>query len=683
MKLFVAILYFVMAIRLNAQEYPRGAVDISHIADEIYGLPDTDLNYEELYENLVQLLASPLNLNKATREDLQFLKILSESQINSILTHRMENGNFISVYELQGVPELDLYTLYKLAPLVTVIDQTTKIDRSLWYRMKKESENYFLLRYERTMEIKKGFDDTAEETSRFKGSPDKLYMRFRSSRPGDFSLGFTAEKDPGEQIKWSPSTRYYGADYFSYHVQIQNKGRLKNLILGDYQGQLGQGLMFGGLFGMGKGGETITTVRRSNIGFLPYTSVYEAGAMRGIGITIQASNRISATGFFSNIKKDVTIDSLGQTDIISSFQTSGLHRNESELAKRKKIGEKNFGGIVQYKHNAMDAGIMFNQMEFDAPVLRKPTAYNQFTFSGKVNQNVGLYFNHNIRNISFFSEVAHSLKGGFAGSAGVLTSLSPKLDVSLLYRKYDRNFYSFYSSGFGESNNTQNEQGIYWGWKYTFNRRYSTSGYFDLFKFPWLRFRNYAPSTGYEWLLRFNYEPSRKVKIFFQLREESKNRNVEADSINQYSIASGKKKNYWLSFDYTPHTMLRLKSRVQRSSYTINENTTHGFALMQDLIVDIGKLKFTLRYALFETEDYDNRQYAYENDVWLAYSLPAYYGSGVRKMAILEYKINKHIIFWIRYAHIRYQHQDYIGTSLDRIDGDRKNDVKAQVVVRF
>lgn len=683
MKLIVGIIFIVWAIDIPAQDYPHKEIDLAPIADEIYGLQDMDLNYEELYENLVQVMANPVNLNRATHEDFRFIKILSESQINNLLNHRAENGNFISVYELQAIPEFDLSTVYKLVPFITVHDPGERIDGSLLQRIKKESENYFLVRYERTLQTKTGFEKTVEESSRFQGSPDKVYMRFRSSRAGDFSMGFTAEKDAGEPIRWSPSSRYYGADYISYHIQLQNKGRLTNLILGDYQSQFGQGIMMGGVFGMGKGGETITTTRRSNIGLLPYTSVYEGGAMRGIGFTVKASEHFSATGFFSNTKKDVTLETNGQEDIISSFQASGLHRNENELESRRKIGEKNFGGVVQYKRNALDIGIMFNQTEFTVPVYRTPSAYNQFTFSGKSNQNVGIYCNYSIQNVTFFSEAARSLKGGYAGSAGVLASLSPNLDLALLYRKYDRDFYAFYTSGFAESTNTQNETGIYWGWKYTFNRKYNISGYVDIFKFPWLRFRSYAPSTGSEWLFRFAYEPSRKVKIFLQVREESKSRNVDLDSLNQYILTTGRKNNYWMSVDYSPHQMLRFKSRAQRSSYRINEKRTHGFALMQDLILDVGKLKFTLRYALFETEDYDNRQYAYENDVWLAYSLPAYYGSGVRKMAIIEYKINKHVSFWIRYGHIRYRNQSFIGTSMDRIAGDKKNDVKAQIVVRF
>jgi hypothetical protein len=682
-KTFVCFLLIIAAAQLYAQEYPKEEIDIGEIADDLYGLPDSDLNYEELYENLVQLFAVPLNLNTATAEDFRFMRIISESQIANIMSYRAENGPFLSVYELQSVEDLDLTTIQKIAPFVTVTDPSNAINVSVLSRIKTESENYFLVRYERTLELKSGFKDQPIESSRFKGSPDKFFMRFRTSRPGDFSMGFTAEKDPGEEIKWDPGSRYYGADYISGHIQLQNKGLIRNLVLGDFQGQFGQGVMLGGMFGSGKGSETITAARRSNIGLLPYTSVNEAGAMRGIGVTIQACDQIFLTGFYSDLKKDATVRSEGVEEIISSFQLSGLHRNEKELAVRKSSGEKNLGAVFQFKRDAWDAGIMFNSITFDGAVHHTPSAYNQFAFVGKSNQNFGFYSNYTLQNITLFCEVARSASGGYGATAGILAGVAPKLDVSILYRKYQKNFHSFYSSGFGESSNAQNETGVYWGWKYTFNRKNSVSGYVDYFKFPWLRFRAYAPSTGYEWLLRFTWEPTRKVKMYIQAREESKVRNVEREAISQYRVDMGKKNNFWISMDYSSHARLRLKTRAQFSTYKINGKLTKGLALMQDLIFDLGKLKFTMRYGLFDTEDYDNRQYAYENDVWLAYSLPAYAGSGVRKIIIAQYKINKHVSCWIRYAHMRYRDQESIGNSLDRIEGNVKNDVKAQVVVRF
>ncbi|SKC57781.1 ComEA family DNA-binding protein [Ohtaekwangia koreensis] len=684
MKYIIACIFAIGGLRLLAQDYPREEINLQKITDDLYSIQDLDLNYEDLYENLAQLLSHPLDLNTASDEELRFIKILSEEQIKSLTAHRSAYGNFLSVYELQAVPLFDLQTIQTLMPFVKVNDPSASINASLWQRMKDESDNYFIMRYERVLETKQGYRSETKTADRFKGSPDKISTRFRSSRPGDFSIGFSAEKDAGEQITWNTSNQQYGFDYISFHAQLQNKGRLKNLIVGDFQSQFGQGLMIGGVFGMGKGGETITTTRRSNIGHLPYTSFSEAGNLRGAAATLEVAKNLYWSGFYSAAKRDAQVnDGFEDVSSITSLPTTGLHRSETELARRKKTGERNFGGVLHYKKNGMDAGVMYNQIHYDHRVEKTPALYNQFAFRGDVNQNIGGYFNYSIQNISFFSEAAHSVRNGNAYVAGALWSLSSHLDLSLLYRKYDRSYHAFYSNAFAEGSTTQNERGTYWGWKYTFNRRFNITGYMDLFQFAWLRYRIYAPSTGHEWLVRINYQPSKKIILFAQIREEAKARNTAVDNATLYTISNGKKYNYWLHSDVSVSPNLRLKTRLQFSSYSIDHHTTQGMALMQDINFSIRKFEVTGRYALFDTDDYDNRQYVYENDVWLAFSLPAYYGAGIRRYVLVEYKLNRYISFWFRYAHTRYTDRESIGSGVDATAGNVRSDLKIQTRVKF
>ncbi len=680
--LLVVILNTLCTYNCKAQEYPRKEIDLNEIADELYGFQDLDLNYEELYENLVQLLSEPMDLNKVNAEELRFLKIVSEAQITNLIKYREENGDFLSVYELQAIPGFDLILLYKLVPFVKVNDPSSSLNIKSWRRVKTEGDNYFLLRYDRTLQEKKGYKADTNPEQQFLGSPNKWYARFRSSKPGDFSFGFTLEKDAGEQITWNPSEKKYGLDYMSFHAQVQNKGRIKNLILGDFQNQFGQGLMLGGIFGMGKGGETISTTRRSNIGLLPYTSVYEAGYLRGAAITLSLSKYIFLSGFYSFTNRDARLTNWEDDETISSFQQTGLHRNEIELSTRKKITEQNYGSVIQFKKNQLDAGLMFNQVTFSAPVLRSSSAYNQFSFNGIKNQTFGIYLNYTFQNITFFSEFSTSIKRGSARLAGILWSLTPKLDISLVYRKYDRGYFSFYSNGFAESSVTQNESGMYWGWKYRFNKQFNTSGYVDFFTFPWLKFRSYSPSNGHEWLLRFTYQPSKTTNIFLQAREESKLRNL-SDDTNLYTTAIGKKHNYWINFDYGIGRKVKLKSRAQFSTFEMNRHTTRGLALLQDISFELGKFEITARHAQFDTDDYDNRQYVYERDVWLAYSLPAYDGTGIRNIMMIEFKANRNLTFWLRYTHTRFTDRDQIGSGVDTIDGNIRNDIKFQMRVRL
>lgn len=682
-KITIGLLLLHSTLPVAAQEYPKKDVDLEILADQLFGFQDLDLNYQELYENIVQLLSNRINLNKANAEDLRFLNLLSEHQVQTLIQYRQENGALLSVYELQSVPGFDLVTINKITPFVTI--DAAASQGSLWKRIREEENNYLILRYDKTLKTKAGFKESASDQTRFRGNEDELYVRFRTSRPGDFSVGFTIEKDAGEKINWNSTQRQYGFDFYSIHAQIQNKGKLKNLIVGDYQTQFAQGLLLGGSFGYGKGSETVMTVRRSNLGFLPYTSVNETGYKRGTAVTYQLQPQLYISSFYSNTWRDASItnDSLEEASV-SSFQTTGFHRNENELLTRQQIQEQNYGAVLNFQNTTLDAGIIFNAIEFSTPINPTPQPYNQFTFAGKYINNIGVFFNYTLYNVTFFSEAAHTIGEGNGFTAGMLGSLTPKLDVALHVRHYQRNFQSFYSNAFSELSQPQNETGIYWGWKYSLNRKYNVSGYMDLFSFPWLRYRSYSPSEGHEWLLRFNYQPSKNVLIYLQAREESKVRNVSLEQPgNQYPVTEGTKRNYWINCDYGLSQKLKLKTRAQFSTYSIGGVDTKGMALIQDISVDFGKLTIIGRYALFDTDDFDNRQYVYERDVWLAYSLPAYSGSGIRNYIMAEYTLNKNLSFWIRLATTHYNDRNEVGSGADAIDGDTKKDFRIQVRLKF
>jgi hypothetical protein len=665
-------------LTLSAQEYLPKETNSSHIADELVGFQDDDINYQELYENYLQLIANPLNLNIAKAEDLRMLNILSAKQIESFFNHKTSYGNLVSVYELQTIPDFDLATIHKIIPYVFVADPKSRVDRSLLKRIIHEQNNYFIARYERTLETSAGFKHQENPNSKFQGRADKLYLRFRHSRPHDFSFGFTAEKDAGEQIAWNPGRHQYGPDYLSFHGQIVNKKKLQNFIVGDFQAQFAQGLLLGGAFGLGKGGETVLTARKSDVGFLPYTSVNEGGYFRGIAGTVEVSKNISMSGFFSHVLRDGSTDTSSHETIVSSLLTSGLHRSSAELDKRKNISETNFGTVLQYQQARLNAGIIFHRTHFNTPIKKQETPYNQFVFQGIENFNAGMFVNYTVHNFNFFTEAARSFHGGSGLITGMLASLDPKLDMAVLYRRYDRNFYSFYTNAFSESTTPQNESGVYWGWKYRANRKFMLAGYTDFFSFPWLKFRSYAPSVGYEWLLKISYTPSRKITVYGQVRTEAKERNTSTD-LTLYRTAKGIKNNYCLNFDYEIGSGLHSKTRAQFSNYSISSKKTSGMVVLQDLVFSISKFQFSVRHALFDTDDFDNRQYAYENDVWLAYSLPAYQGIGIRNYLLLEYKASKRISFWLRYSRTRYKDQDSIGTGADKIAGNTKNDIKFQV----
>jgi hypothetical protein len=679
----ITLVVLAAALNIFGQEARPRELNLEKLIDEIFPVQDEDFNYEELYEIYGQLLANPLNLNTATEEQLRSLVILNNTQLFDFLQYRKENGPILSIYELQTIPSFTENIIRSMQAFVVVEESQSTGWRNLLNRIVKEKNNYLVTRLERTLETKAGYKESSSPSIQYAGSPTKIYTRFRIASSGDFSFGFTAENDAGEKMKWNLPSKQFGFDFLSFHGQVQNKRILKNLILGDYQAQFGQGLTLGGGFGMGKGSETITTMQRSNLGFIPYTSAAEFGYFRGLANSISLTPWLSIHSFYSrNYRDGASSSTPEEPKEVSSLFLTGFHRTENEMASRKNLGETNWGSVIQAKLNGLDAGVIMLQTQYSAPINRNSNLYNQFAFNGLNNTNLGFYANYTFRNFSFFSEAAQSLGSGRALIAGSLISISPSFDVSLLYRDFSRDFYSFYSNAIAESTTPQNERGFYWGWKYRLSKKHSATGYIDLFQFPWLRFRSYNPSTGSEWMFRYNFNPTKTTLLFIQIRREEKNRNLSTDG-PIYLTDKGIKTNYWINADYKVSTNLGFKTRAQFVTYQLGGKTSSGMALIQDINFDWPRFSFSARYALFQTDDYDSRLYAYERDAWLAFSIPAYQGIGTRKYILIQYKASQKIDLWLRWASTEYENQETIGSGGEQIAGNARNDFKFQIRLKL
>ncbi len=676
--------------QVSAQNYPRGDIDLDSFVQDLFGFQDEDLNYEDLYETLLLLYTNPLNLNRASREQLQSLYVLNEAQINALLNHRDQHGKLLSIYELQGIDGFDLNTIYKLLPFAEVRDAGLAASPQPFFeRLFQEENRYFFIRHERTLQNRRGYQIDNPQANRYLGSPDRLYARFRTSHSGDFSIGFTAEKDAGEQLVWDPATRRYGMDFWSAHAVLHNQGRFKTIAVGDYQLQVGQGLLLAAGFQIGKGAETVAAVRRATTGIRPYTSVLESGFFRGAAATYEAGP-FDVTAFVSHRRLDANLAALADSadsfeEYVSTIYQTGFHRTPNEIRNKGQLPETTAGSHVKYRNRdgSFNTGFTLMNTQYATAFTRRPNNYNQFEFRGKNNFVAGLDVSYSWQNFSFFGEGARSESGGTGLVAGLAGSLSAKTDIAMLFRDYARDFHTFYGNAFGENSRNINERGMYWGIKHRHSRQWEGAAYFDLFRFPWLRFRADAPSAGHEALLRLNWAPSKTLGFFAQYRYQERPRNHQPEGVNVNTLAKATRQNFWLNLEYRPSKTLHVRSRAQFSSFMFAGNRTGGMVFSQDVNFDFGRLRLSARAAVFGTDDFENRQYVYEKDVLYAFSFPAYFGEGIRNYLLLQYRFNKHLDLWLRYANTRLMHQDRIGSGLDTIEGNRRSDVKAQIRVRF
>ena len=133
---------------------------------------------------------------------------------------------------------------------------------------------------------------------------------------------------------------------------------------------------------------------------------------------------------------------------------------------------------------------------------------------------------------------------------------------------------------------------------------------------------------------------------------------------------------------------LELRSRID-VGFNRNEvdGKFDGFMFYQDVLFKPREfpLSFTTRFALFDTDGYRIRFYAYENDLLYSFSIPAYYHKGSRFYLNLRYRPKnfRNLTLEARFAQTYLSNQETFGSALEKIEGQTRSEVKAQIKYQF
>ncbi|MFZ1694481.1 MAG: hypothetical protein WAT74_14895 [Flavobacteriales bacterium] len=695
---------------------PRDVIEqrIEAAVEQLGG--DNDVDLTNLFELLADRYNDPIDLNHTNAQELNSLLLLNDVQVSSLLQHIRRNGKLLSLYELQTINGWDAATIQLVRPFVTVRESQMGARASL-KEILKQGGHEWTTRSTMNIESRRGFmdrrnffgkdysypngnalpdfDDPAVRDSLrtnnrvYLGSPYRVYTRYRFRYRQNISIGFTAEKDEGEEF-FRGSQR--GFDFFSAHLFVRDLGRLKSVAIGDYSAQFGQGLTFwNGLAFAAKSSFTLN-VKRNAVGLAPYTSVNENLFLRGAAATFALTRKLEFTGFVSKKRIDAnvtaqptgndTLDTNIQEVIFSSFQEDGFHRTENELRKKGAIGERILGGHLRWKERSWSVGATVANIEYDATLTRIVRPYNQFDFQGRSNTTMGLDWNVLWRNITWFGEAARSANGGTAMNTGLLAALDQRVSMSVLYRDYGRDYHGLQSVAFAEGTNPWNERGLYTGIEIRPNRRWQMNAYFDQFRFPWLRFITDGPSSGFDWMAQVNWRPSRKVELYARVRHQDRARNTSADVGGINPLVRVEQTNYRVNVSAKVSNSITLRTRVETIDFQRGSSPLqHGFLLYQDIVHRplSSPLELTARFAVFESDGYDARVYAYENDLIGVFSIPAYYGRGIRWYGMARLTPLRRVDVWLRYGAWIYRDQTSISSGLQEINGNVRSDLKAQV----
>ncbi len=648
---------------------------------------DADFDYNDLFEELEHLLHKPLNLNNATPPDLDLFQFLTPIQKSAMLEYIDSLGPLVSIYELQAIPYFELADIRRLLPFVQIEKATIAPLPNQW---RSDGKHQFILRWSRTLEEKKGFLKNEDGKTPYQGDRNAIYMRYRFTHSNRISFGFTAEKDEGETF-FAKSNRQ-GFDFYSAHLFLHNpEGKLKSVALGDYSVSMGQGLILFNGFSSRKSPLTMQ-IKRSGKPIRRYSSVNESDFFRGAASTFSLNEKLSLTAFFSTKKRDANIDAPvdieGQEELplfVTSLQTTGEHRTNAEIADENAIRQNALGGILKWKERRWHLALNTLYNSLGKSLNRNPALYNQFYFNGKRLLNLSIDYSYSWRNFHFFGETAMSDNNAFATTNGLLASLDQKMDVSVLYRHFPKNYRALNAKPFSETSGASNEKGIYLGMEIRPLKEWTVNAYFDQWRNQWLRFRTDAPGQGHEWLFRVTWKKRRKTELHFQIKNEVKQENIDAEDGRFDRIYPRQNLKGRIHLSYHLNKNLEWRSRIYAGFTKINKERLTGTAFFQDLKYSSISSGFSLsaRYVLFDTDDYAIRFYAYENDVLNSFTVPAYFDRGNRFYLLLGYKIRGGILLQGRVGRTAYTNRETVGSGQDEINRPVKTDVKIQMRWNF
>lgn len=705
----IILLMAFLATTIIAQEHPDKLDKTAIIEQRVEFISESldeqsQVDYSTLFDDLWLFMDNPINLNTATISDFNRLYLLTDIQINNLMSHIARNGELLNLYELQVIDGFDRQTIQMIQPFVEVRERSD-FARTPLKTMLTDGQHDMMIRYRRILDEQRGYSDATpeeleeNENARYLGTRDHLYLRYRYTFGKNISYGFVAEKDPGEQLftgtqapNMDPKNFKTGFDYTSGHVFLQDMGTLKKLAIGDYQAQFGQGLTFWSGFAFSSKSAYSLNIKRGARGIVPYTSVNENLYLRGAAATLEFG-KIEVTPFASYKLIDASVletpDSLSEGNdlvTVSAFQQSGFHRTPRELSNRKSLNELITGANVAFKSRNLQIGITGARVGYEGNVERNLRIYNQFDLNKNSNLNLGIDYNIIWRNINFFGETAVSENGGMATLNGAMLAIDPKVSLSVLHRSYQRDYQNNFAVAIGESTRNANESGIYMGVEIKPNRKIRINAFFDQFRFPWLRYQVDEPNTsGFDHLLQFTYRPSRKLEMYVRWRRRVRPRNTNDDVPIRYSEAN-ELHNGRVSLVYQVSESIKLRSRLELSHYEAEGgDPERGVMLYQDLIYKSMNTPFSLsfRYAIFNAESWNARMYAYESQVLYYYAIPPYQGRGSRAYGMLQYKLKRGIDLWLRYSVWFYTDREEIGTGLETIEGSSRSELIAQIRFKF
>ena len=342
MKALMTLLLLLLTLTAHGQEsrsWEQALADIM-TADDM----ETEA-WEDTYEMLCELEQNPMNLNMATREELELLPFLTARQVEAIMEYLYRYGPMKSMNELRMIRELDYPQIELLRYFVYVEEKPAEsgfppLDNILKYG-----------RHEVMADVRIPFYRRKGDENGYLGYPYRHWLRYQFSYQDYVKAGIVGSQDAGEPF--FSGRNGAGYDFYSYYLQVKHLGRLENMVVGKYKLTVGMGLVLNNSFGLGKLAMLQQLGRDNGTVIRPHSSRSASGYFQGAAATLRLSPRWQLTTMLSYRPFDGT---LNNDSTLRTIVTDGYHRTPTEMAKKNNSHATDAGAHIAWRQGGLRAG---------------------------------------------------------------------------------------------------------------------------------------------------------------------------------------------------------------------------------------------------------------------------------------------------------------------------------------
>ncbi len=601
-------------------------------------------NYEEM---LGEYAEHPINLNTATKEDLEQFPFLSAQQIEDIQAYIYQYGAMKSLGELAMIESIDWYQRQLLSCFVYVGEVKQRSFPTI-----KQITKYG--KHELVGAVKVPFYERKGDKEGYGGYPYKHWLRYQF-RYGDYvKAGVVASQDAGEPFFGGKN--HLGYDFYSYYLQIRKWRRVKNLTLGKYRVRTGMGLILNNDFGFGKL-SMLSSLGKMGTSIRVHSSRYAANYLKGVATTVNVAKNVDVSAFLSYRKIDATV----KNDSISTIVETGLHRTEKEIEKQGAASAYLLGGNVHYASKGWHLGATGIYYGYSLPLHpNKSQLYKRYAPEGKTFWNASIDYGYISHRLTLQGETAMGDCGTVATINTASYLFSEHFSLLALYRFYPYRYYALYSNSFSAGSDVQDESGGYVGMRWSPSSQWIVEMYGDMAYFAWPKYRMTESSYAADYLASVVWKPSSDFTL--GARYQYKNKYQVAIQRGRLSLAIDK--GTWSSKMQVDATFLK---------------GSRGYMASENFSLRYRWLRLNAVFGYFHTTDYDSRVYAFEPNLLYTMSFGSYYGEGIRYALLAKADMGKHVVAVCKMGTTDYFDRTHISSGLQQINHSSQTDLELQV----